>query len=318
MSELASAGSNQGINMMKMNNIALAALLAVVSGNALAGVPTASMTVIQSDGTSWVENLTGLVAVDAQNNFAMVQGTSTTGFFQNGQFVSATSTGAHPDFWQWMPTTSAAAGYWNWHSAQTLDGSTPASTTGANPWLSSIQLQNVAGHGDPDLIYAVSANNNSSFSQTYSFSVGEAIVPAVSSANATYADISGGLTSRGGVTATISPTNPNGIQQFQLSADGGATFVNAGVDVGPSASTMGNSAYGVYAATNATGPAGQTWNYMQLVSTFALSAKSAASLTGFASISTVSLVPEPLEGAMLLVGLGLLAPITARRNRSTK
>jgi MYXO-CTERM domain-containing protein len=49
-----------------------------------------------------------------------------------------------------------------------------------------------------------------------------------------------------------------------------------------------------------------------------LSANSAASLTGFASISTVSPVPEPLEGAMLLLGLGLLAPVVRRRHRSTK
>jgi hypothetical protein len=246
----------------------------------------------------------------------MVQGSGTTGFFQNGQFVDAVSTSAHPDFWQWMPANGAAAGYWNWHSAQTLDGSTPASTTGANPWMTSIQLQNVGGHGDPDLIYAVSANNNSDFSQTYSFSVGEAIVPTASTGSTAYADISGGLTSRAGGTTTISPTNPNGIQQFQLSANGGVTFVNAGVDVGPSASTVGNSAYGVFAATNTNGPAGQTWNYMQLVSTFTLSAKSAASLTGFASISNVTPVPEPLEGAMLLLGLGLLVPVVRRRNRN--
>ena len=303
---------------MNKSTLALAALLAAVSGGAMAGVPTASMTVVQSNGPSWVENLTGLVAVDAQNNFAMVQGTSTTGLFQNGQFVSAIDPNAHPDFWQWMPTNGAVAGYWNWHSAQTLDGSTPATTTGLNPWMSSIQLQNVGGHGDPDLIYAVSANNNSSSTQTYSFSVGEAIVPTASTGSTAYSDISGGLTGRAGGTATISPINPNGIQQFQLSADGGATFVNAGVDVGPSASAVGNSAYGTYSATNATGPAGQTWNYMQLVSTFTLSAKSAASLTGFASISTVSPVPEPLEGAMLLLGLALLAPVVRRRNRSSK
>jgi hypothetical protein len=314
----------QGINMMKMNNIALAALLAVVSGGAMAKVPSALMTVQQSDGTSWVENLTGLLTVDAQNNFAMVQGSADTSFFQNGSLFNTIDTTAHPDYWQWIAAvpastnTPAMAGYWNWHTAQTLSGITPGSTTPSDPWMSTIQLQNVAGHGDPDLIYAVSANNNSSFSQTYSFNVGEAILPTVSGANTTYADISGGLTSRGGVTATISPTNPNGIQQFQLSADGGATFVNAGVDVGPSASTVGNSAYGVYSATNATGPAGQTWNYMQMVSTFTLSAKSSASLTGYASIASVSPVPEPLEGVMLLLGLGLLVPIARRRNRATK
>ena len=91
--------------------------------------------------------------------------------------------------------------------------------------------------------------------------------------------------------------------------------MNAGVDVGPSASAAGSSIYGLYSATNTNGPTGQTWNYMQVVSTFTVSAKSAASLTGFASITPV---PEPLEGAMLLTGLALLVPVARRRINSTK
>jgi uncharacterized protein (DUF2236 family) len=54
---------------------------------------------------------------------------------------------------------------------------------------------------------------------------------------------------------------------------------------------------------------------MQLVSTFALTAKTSASLAGFASIAAVTPVPEPLEGAMLLLGVGLLAPVMRRHNR---
>jgi hypothetical protein len=54
---------------------------------------------------------------------------------------------------------------------------------------------------------------------------------------------------------------------------------------------------------------------MQVVSTFTVSAKSAASLTGFASITPV---PEPLEGAMLLTGLAMLVPVARRRINSTK
>jgi hypothetical protein len=300
--------------MVRKNNFVLAAMLAVVSGGAMAANPSASMTVVQSDGTTWVENLTGLVLTDAQNNFAMVQGGSTTGFFQNGQFVSAVSTGAHPDFWQWMPSTGATAGYWNWHTAQTLSGITPASTSSSDPWMSSIQLHNVAGHGDPDLIYSVSANNNNTLSQRYTFAVGEAIWPTVSTANTVYADITGGLTSRGGSLVSIDPVGgSSAIQQFQLSADNGLSFVSAGVDVGPAASSTGTSSYGVYQSPLTTsGPVGQTWNYMQLVTTFTLSGKSAASLTGFASITPV---PEPLEAAMLLLGLTVLAPVVRRRNR---
>jgi hypothetical protein len=55
---------------------------------------------------------------------------------------------------------------------------------------------------------------------------------------------------------------------------------------------------------------GQSWNYMRLVSSFTLSGKSAASLTGFASITPV---PEPGSEYMLLVGVGLVGTIMRRR-----
>ena len=74
------------------------------------------MTVTPTNGPSWVENLTGLVVADAQNNFAMVQGDGTTGYFWGGQFISASQATVQRDFWQWAPGSTSSAGYWNWHS----------------------------------------------------------------------------------------------------------------------------------------------------------------------------------------------------------
>ena len=295
--------------MLKMKACATAALLAILTTSASAANVSASMTVSNSGGASWVEDLSGLVVIDAQNNFSMVQGAGTTGIFQNGQFVSSANTSAHPDYWQW----NSSAGAWSWHTAQTLNGSTPATITDpSNPWQSAVSLQNLSGHGDPDIIYAVSAINNTAQAQTYTFTFGEAIAPTVSGANTTYADLSGGLTSRSGNVggASITPLNASGVQRFELSADNGSSFVNAGVDVGPAASAAGSSTYGLYAASNTNGPTGQTWNYMRLVSSFTLSGNSAASLTGFASVTPV---PEPGMGLMLLMGVGLMGTIARRR-----
>jgi hypothetical protein len=299
--------------MLNKNACAVAVAMTLLAASATAANVTASMTVVQSDGSSWAEDLTGLVVTDAQNNFSMVQGGSTTGIYQNGQFVSAAETATHPDFWQWNATTSA----WTWHTAQAVDGTTPAAASTSNPWNSVFSLQNMAGHGDPDMVYAVSAINNSALTQTYTFTFGESIAPTVSGSNVTYADVSGGLTSRAGNLggASITPLGASGVQQFELSADGGATFVNAGVNVGDAASTTGTSTYGVYSSTNPNGPTGQTWDYMRLVSSFTLSGKSAASLAGFASISPV---PEPQQDAMLLAGVCMIGTMVLRRRNFRK
>jgi hypothetical protein len=292
----------------KYMRVAISAALSLTAFSALAAKNTAVLTISQADGTVWQEDMTGLLVVDAQNNFSMRQGPTTTGLFQNGTFVSAINTAAHPDFWQWSVDTATSVGSWNWHSSQTVIG---GSTSTSSPWMSAISLSNVSGHGDPDLSYAFSAVNNNLTSQTYTFAVGEAILPTVGTANNVYADVAGGLTGKGGSTAAISPFGTNtAIQQFQLSADMGNSFVNAGVDVGPAASSVGTGTYGAFASNTIAGPTGQTWNYMQLTSKFTLSANSRASLVGFASVTPV---PEPESYAMLLAGLGLVGFMTRRR-----
>lgn len=299
-----------GLNMFnKSIGAAVAAALAFSTGTAFAANPAATLTIAQSDGKSWVENVSGLLVVDAQNNFSMLQGTGTTGLFQNGQFVNTIDTVAHPDYWQWKVDATTGAGDWTWHTAETLSGTTPSVTDASNPWMAALSLNKVGGHGDPDLSYAISAVNNNTYTQTYTFAVGEAILPTVGSANAVHADIAGGLTTRDG-NVTISPFGTStAIQQFQLSADNGGTFINAGVDVGPQASATGTATYGIFNA-DATGPTGPTWNYMQLVSKFTLTGKDSASLVGYASITPV---PEPETYAMLLAGLGMMGFMVRRR-----
>jgi hypothetical protein len=303
----------RGFKMFKkFSGAVVASTLAFSAGIAGAANNTAILTINQADGTNWQEDVSGLLLVNAQNNFSLVQGGNTTGLFQNGSFVTAIDSTVHPDFWQWKVDAVTSVGSWNWHSAQTNSGATPGTTTAADPWMSSLTLASVSGHGDPDLSYAFSANNNNTTTQTYFFSIGEAIIPPVGSAHLVHADIAGALTAKAGGAVKITPFGTSTtIQQFQLSADNGLTFVNAGVDVGPMASGSSTTTYGTY-NNDAIGPTAKTWNYMQLVSKFTLSAKSSASLVGFASITPV---PEAETYAMLLVGLGLLGVVARRRSQ---
>ncbi|WP_342617492.1 hypothetical protein [Rhodoferax sp. GW822-FHT02A01] len=176
------------------------------------------------------------------------------------------------------------------------------------------QLQDGTNYGNPDMYYAVSAINNSSLTQTYTFTIGSAITPTVSGANTVYTEFSGSLTGRRGVSKSIDAVFSSGIQRVELSADNGLTFVNAGVDLGQGTTSTGaSSIFGLYSAINSNGPTGQTWNYMRLVSTFTLTGNSAVALTGYASVTPV---PEVDEAAMLLMGLAMLASVA--RYRRTK
>lgn len=281
------------------------------AGQAMAASPSAILTINQYDtngsiSQTWMENMTGLISYDAgTGNFAMLQGASGQIYQDGGP--------DHPDYWSWQVDATTGAGYWNWHSAETLSGATPTTTTAADPWMTVARLTNVTGHGDPDLSYGFVAKNNTASTQNYTFTIGEAIVPPVGGANSIYADFGASLSNPSG-NLTIAPAAPNAaIQQFMLSSDGGLNFVNAGVDVGTAhtTGTIGTSSYPIASAT-AAGPAGD-WNYMQIVTSFTLSPdKDLAAVSGFASITPV---PEPSAYGMLAAGLGLLG-FMARRNRT--
>lgn len=283
------------------------AILAI-AGQADAASPFATLTIDQYDSAgnsivrSWSENMSGLINLDAATgDIALRQGTA-------GETFNS---------WSWQTNATTGAGYWNWHSAQTLDGTTPAipdTTTG--PWMSVAQLNTIFGHGDPDLSYGFFAKNNTATTQTYTFTIGEAIVPPVSGATIVRADFGATLTNPTG-NLTIAPVSPaTKIQQFFLSSDGGTTFVNAGVDVG-NALTTSASGTSTYPTTSFTtnGPAG-SWNFMQIVTRFTLSPdKDVAAVSGFASIEPVAPVPEPSTYAMMAAGLCMLGFMARRRSR---
>ena len=284
--------------------LAVAAAIAFSAGGVHGANPTAMLNIQQWSGSTWSENISGLLVVDAQDNFTLRQGSGTSGIYQNGSFVDSVSTAGN--YWQWGNDLSG--GYWNWHSTDVVDSTKPVGAD--NPWMSVLNLKSVSGHGDPDIAYAFSAFNNTASNQTYTFTVGEAIFPTVSGANTVYSDISGGLTTKDG-NVTVSPVTGNTVlQRFQLSADNGLSFVDAGVGVGSAATASGTVTYGPYNSPATFGPAG-SWNYIQMVNSFVLTPKDGASFAGYASITAV---PEPKSLAMLLTGMGLMVTMVRRRS----
>jgi hypothetical protein len=158
--------------------------------------------------------------------------------------------------------------------------------------------------------------NSGSKQKTFTFSTEDVVDPTVGATPyTTSADLTLNLTNTGSGISAISPaTGSAGIQQFNLSADGGTTYSSAGVTVGQTLSantpTPGTSFFN---ASTSNPPVLSAWNYMQLVSKFTLTANTTAELIGNATINPV---PEPLEGVMLLLGLGLLIPVLRRSNQS--
>lgn len=285
------------------------------SGQANAATPQAMLTIDGYDAggnsVQWHENMSGLISMDsATGNIAMRQGST-------GEIYRNTPT--DPDFWAWT-TNAEGTGYWNWHSAQTLTGATPGTTTANDPWMTVVNLNKIVGHGDPDLSYGFYAKNNTNSVQTYTLTIGESITPPTNGQSVVYADFGASLTNPSG-NLSIAPVAGH-IQQFMLSSDGGASFVNAGVDVGSTFTTnaIGTSSYLAQSSTlNAPTPANPAtgWNFMQIVTKFTLSPdKDIASVSGFASINPVSPVPESSSYAMMLAGLCMLGYMSRRNGIS--
>jgi hypothetical protein len=234
-------------------------------------------------------------------------------YFQNGNFSSsAPSLNAHPDYWAWTSdTTVVNGGYWNWHSAETVSGAVSSTTTAADPWKTVVNLNNTQGHKAQDIDYDYSAKNNTSQTQTYTFSVIEDINPAVGNLSSVFNQFKANFTNNSG-NFLFNPTNPNGAQQLLLSADG-INWVDAGVDVGGvysnPASTPKN--LSVFESKTGAGPTqGGPWTMMKLQTSFTLSGKDKASLNGLASITPV---PETDTLTMMLAGFSLIGFISRRR-----
>lgn len=276
---------------------------ATFSAPALAANPGASLIVNQYDASgstltnSWTQDVSGLVSVDpSTGNFAMLTGTS-------DQVI-----GSGDDSWTWKQATEGSWG-WSWHSAEKV---TDPTAVGYNVWMSTVQINSLSGHGDPDLTYGVSARNATGSTQTYTFTVGEAIDAPFGGNYTTQADIVAGLSNPSGA-LTLAPSGfDTAIQKFMLSTDGGGSFIGGGVDVGPAftTNTLGGSSYGPYSAF-AGGSTATAFNYMQIQTTFTLTPnKDVASISGFASVSAV---PEPADYTLLGSGLLLMGFMATRR-----
>jgi hypothetical protein len=270
------------------------------SGDASSGTSTSA--------SSWIEDITPLVTLAADGSFSMLSGVTAPGqYLQNGIFsTAAPSISTHPDYWAWTPANGNTAGYWNWHSAETVGGSILATTTGSDPWRTSVNLNNTLGHKAQDIDYDYSARNNSAATQTYTFSVIEDIDPAMANPTTVFNQFTARFTNKSN-NFLFNPTSGSGAQHFLLSANG-TDWVDAGVDVGGSYSNPVN--LNPTEAKSGVGPTGGPWKFMKLSTSFTLSGKDSAALVGYGSIA--SAVPEPESYAMLLAGLGLLG-FAARR-----
>lgn len=220
------------------------------------------------------------------------------------------------------------SGNWSWSTTNFTDPNTPLTTpvlswhtdtkNADGSWASIVQFK-ATGNVDPFMSYSFSAKNNTGSTQSYSFSYGESIVPPVSGNYSIYSDIAGSLT-HGTISpfAQISPVlgdfDGDGISEIQtlkLSTDGGATFFNAGVDVGPglSRTPSGTSIFGPVSDTVASNL--PLINYWEFEVGFTLTpGKDAAALSGFAEIS---LIPEPATYAGFMGAIVLFAASLRRR-----
>lgn len=176
---------------------------------------------------------------------------------------------------------------------------------------------------DPSISYGVSVIDFGAPS-SFSFLFTQAVLPQTAPGVVT-ASLSGSTTNGGGVpgSVTITPNPPPGfipvdgdlvaeLQVYTLSQDGGVTFLNAGLDLGPlftSNPLLVSDTYGSFSGGPAAGPAGAgTYNFMRVDVRFGLS--------GGGDVLTLNggptIIPEPTPVALLALGLGVLG---ARRRR---
>jgi PEP-CTERM motif len=299
---------------------AVAAML-LASFNAQAAFDV-SLSINQTDAlgttvSSWNENITSLVAVNADGSFNMKSATSAGAgnYFQNGIFSSsAPSLASHPDYWVWTANTASAnGGFWNWHSAETVSGSVVASTTSADPWRTVVNLNDTLGRKSQEIDYDYSAKNNSNQAQTYTFSVVEDINPAVGNLSTVFNQLNANFVNNSG-NFLFNPTHASGAQQFLLSSDG-INWVDAGVDVGGAYSNPAATPnlLSIFETKTSAGPTlGSPWKMMKLQASFTLSGKDKASLMGLASITAV---PEADTLSMMLAGFGLIGFVANRRKK---
>lgn len=217
----------------------------------------------------------------------------------------------------WTPNTTAIVDGQTvtglgWHSWQKADGSTGTTADASNPWAASLIVTHLGGLIDPSMSYGFYVKNNTASAQTYSVAYSQSIEPTVSGAYDLEAHIAGALTSTDGG-ATVSPLPGAAlIQRVRLSSDGGLNYVDGGVDVGPGATSNGASAtYGPYSAyTSGVAPVAG-FNFWQFATSFRLSGNQDIFVAS--GSATITPVPEPASGLLVLAAAGVLLGVGRRR-----
>lgn len=302
-----------------MIHLTVAAACGLLAGQAFAGTAAGSahfvnLDVVGADGTAWTLNLGNLVSFDSATGALSLDTSSLKAApVADAQGEWSLITKGSTD----LDGSIASSDRIKWHSWMRADGSGQTSTSGS-PWASVISFT-AAGNVDPFMSYGFSARNNAGITQTYTFTMGEAIVPTITGAYDLHAEVSGSLVNPAGTgTLVINPALADGdgdgiaeLQALRLSNDGGSTYVNGGVDVGQKitvASGTASQGYGIY---NADTSGAGSFNYWAIETKFTLTPnKDVAVIAGYVEITPV---PEPVSSAMLLAGLGLIGCIARRR-----
>ena len=294
--------------------IAVASLGSGFAGQALAGAAAgANQSVnmrVQQDGGDWNLNLTGLMTFNAATGDLSLDASKVTAPVSDALGQWSLASAGSLDISGAVLTADRV----RWHSWVRADGTAGSAATTSNPWASVFTFT-ASGNVDPFMTYGFTVKNNTASTQTYTFTMGEALVPAVAGAYDIHADVSGAIVNGTGATVSITPAlaDQDGdsiaeLQVLRLSNDNGLTFVNAGVDVGQADASLTSKAYGLYSQDKSS--AG-SFNYWALETKFTLTpGKDVASLAGYVEISPV---PEPEQSGMLVAGLGMIGWMVRRR-----
>lgn len=299
---------------------ALAALSAIAAltippahAGAAAGSVGGTLTVIDTGGYSVQLQLDSLLSVDNSTGHVVVN-TGAARADSSGNWIVQNNTSDSTQIRLYDAQTDryfTPTQVVRWHSWTRADGSVDVggANDATNPWRSSLTFF-AGGNIDPYISYGISVRNNTAFTQTYTYSQGQTLAPAINSPYTVYADVSGSLVN----TPTVAgPATINGVGsakvQTVLLGNGGLATVNAGVDVGDALTHAGSGSttYGTFMANSA---GSGSYDWWSINATFTLTPGDVATLSGFAEISPI---PGPGTYAMFFAGLAMLGFLMRRR-----
>lgn len=199
-----------------------------------------------------------------------------------------------------------------WHSWLKADGSSNTVADANAPWAASLIVTHLGGLIDPSMDYGFYVKNNTAGTQTYSVTYNQSIEPTVFGAYTLEAHLAGALTNTDGATVLAPTGSASLLQQVQLSSDGGLTYVNAGVDVGPGASVSTYAGtYGPYSAQTSGVAPSAGFNHWRFMTSFALSGNQDVFVAS--GSTTITAVPEPSTIWLALGAMGVFIALRSRR-----